>query len=1517
MKEKSTRLSPTFIFVFGMVCLLVHSEAFSYWNCAWPYRTEIQVQDNSGLNLTNYQIKIELSGSVLNSAYDWTINGFDLRFVNSDDLSVMDYWIESWDQANESATVWVRLPNLNAGELKTLYVYYGNIYADQLDNIPFTFVDPGIKFHTRPSTINPNSKSDAFAAFNLSNDNNAGYGCAFITNFTGITNSNTFGAGSNFVAYSETYFNVAEGEEGNWGIRYGADFGGGGGLYVDGQTLEEDWFNDLWWSNNWSSADVLQGSINLTHGYHKLEVIGTEGCCDGGITVQFQKPGGPWTTYSTASIDIVSRSCPQVVPTVTFGAQATSSCPLPIAQYRVDETRWSSAGDVIDSMGGSHGSMLGDVTSEPDSQVCRGATVPNNDNHNAIEGIRTGIDVDAHIGNVGSIAFWVRTETPWSDSLSRTLFDASLDNTQGGSDKYFFLEKLGDGRLRFRFEDSNDGDYSMIENSIPTRTAGTWYHVTVTWDMPSNRYKIYVSDQEVASAIINTNQQLSDLTWLLVGDNASSFYTIAPGRSAYATFDEITIYDRVITPSQIRGLMSKTRSCAAPVEFCKATFPDGLNNLAGGQLQFGLQAALFNNPDTVLSASNILKDGASTQLTCGTADCTSGGASVIQGNPGSFQTTNVATDRTVSANSNVTLGAGFDELDNLTVRSNATLTMATGASSIKVDRLRLQQGSTLNLEAGTYWINQIRVRNNVRINVLSTPVRLHINRVTNWGSGTIINSPSAATAGLAQNLLMYFYDDIAFGASTTLSAALYGAADTSFGGSSFISGLITSNDIVLGNNTRVEYSAQTYGGLSDVSWCQGSSIALASINITAPASAINCLPTQFTVEMRDNNGDVLTNFSGDLQLATSTAHGDWAIVSGDGALTQSTADSGQATYSMVSTDNGVVNLSLKNTHPETTTVSVSAEGITTTQSITFQSAGFVFSNISPQVANKVSAAYQLSAVQTDGVTGACEAMLVNSNDVDMAIECENPANCGSASARITGASAAQSVSANPQNNLSNYSAVDLDFGNATDYDASFNLHYSEAGQIRLHARYELKDALGNGTGNFIVGISNSFPVTPDGFCIQSNDANWTCPTDDSDCSVFKKAGEDFSLAITAMQYQQNADTDYCDNAQTYNFNGAVDIALQKIAPTDGTLGTIGVNSMTLSAGTQTVANQYVSEVGVFRLTAGGNGYLTTTLPSNGSVSMGRFIPDQFEITQSNDGAFNSACNGFTYIGQQALNGSVWQGAIQYQTTPTDSRPNVLYQAKNTLGDVTQNYRGDFIKNPQLSLTASSPQLGTDGMTPFSVVADFHATTASFDAGATTLTQTLNASDHFYYVKSAQSEVTPFTNNIRININDIQDDDGVRLGNGPDAFNPSGGEIRFGRLVINDVYGPETEGLTMSLQSEYLANTGLYQLTADDNGCTAYPVGQFVTSSYTGDLVSGDTTLSGSGTLTNGLGSWDLTAPDDEHVGSVDVTLNTANIFWLRYDWDQNGAHDNDPQATATFGVYRGNDRVIYWKEINY
>lgn len=305
-------------------------------SCDWPFRTSITVSETSGLNSSNYQFKITLTGGVggtLDSRYNWSANGADLRIYGSDDVTPLSFSIDSWNATAEVAEVWVTLPSLPANSTETLYVYYGNTFASSEDSgtPPTTsYIDGRIKFHTRNSSADPTSYADAKALFDGLTDDVNGYQCSHPTIFQSITNANQGGSSNNFIAYSQALFTIPS--SGTWGVRYGADYGLGGGLYVNGIPLDERWNDDLWWGgSDWNNSDVLSGTTFLAAGEHKLEIIGAEGCCDGGLTIQFYNGAtDTWGSNVDVGINIRSESCPVTRHTLQYGNHDVCSTDLAV-----------------------------------------------------------------------------------------------------------------------------------------------------------------------------------------------------------------------------------------------------------------------------------------------------------------------------------------------------------------------------------------------------------------------------------------------------------------------------------------------------------------------------------------------------------------------------------------------------------------------------------------------------------------------------------------------------------------------------------------------------------------------------------------------------------------------------------------------------------------------------------------------------------------------------------------------------------------------------------------------------------------------------------------------------------------------------------------------------------------------------------------------------------------------------------------------------------------------------------
>ena len=104
----------------------------------------------------------------------------------------------------------------------------------------------------------------------------------------------------------------------------------------------------------------------------------------------------------------------------------------------------------------------------------------------------------------------------------------------------------------------------------------------------------------------------------------------------------------------------------------------------------------------------------------------------------------------------------------------------------------------------------------------------------------------------------------------------------------------------------------------------------------------------------------------------------------------------------------------------------------------------------------------------------------------------------------------------------------------------------------------------------------------------------------------------------------------------------------------------------------------------------------------------------------------------------------------------------------------------------------------------------------------------------------------------------------------------------------------------------------------DDSCTTYDATAGTLANYTGNLSSGDTTVTGAVAVSPGLYDITFTAPGTGNEGSVNLL--TDNISsWLTYPWgidcDGDSVNDTGACGTASFGLYRGDDRIIYQREV--
>ena len=95
----------------------------------WKYSKEVIIDNtNNDNSYENTLICINLSFS----NFDFSkarFDGSDIRFVDSDGVTSLDYWIEKYDYNNQEATIYVKVPLIPANQTKSIYMYYGNMNA--------------------------------------------------------------------------------------------------------------------------------------------------------------------------------------------------------------------------------------------------------------------------------------------------------------------------------------------------------------------------------------------------------------------------------------------------------------------------------------------------------------------------------------------------------------------------------------------------------------------------------------------------------------------------------------------------------------------------------------------------------------------------------------------------------------------------------------------------------------------------------------------------------------------------------------------------------------------------------------------------------------------------------------------------------------------------------------------------------------------------------------------------------------------------------------------------------------------------------------------------------------------------------------------------------------------------------------------------------------------------------------------------------------------------------------------
>lgn len=554
--------------------------------------------------------------------------------------------------------------------------------------------------------------------------------------------------------------------------------------------------------------------------------------------------------------------------------------------------------------------------------------------------------------------------------------------------------------------------------------------------------------------------------------------------------------------------------------------------------------------------------------------------------------------------------------------------------------------------------------------------------------------------------------------------------------------------------------------------------------------------------------------------------------------------------------------------------------------IDFEDDGLVFKNLTDSNATIVT---QLSGKPSDqgfnSKTYAIEACgntdLLNNKivDVDLNYSCASASNCSN-----------KLVLSNDSNTYQlGLSAETFALQFDANSRAEFTVQYPDAGEISLTGTITDRTA--------ISGSSNIFTVRPFGFAmdILNDSGTSTNPNGyatDASGSLLKRTGENFVLGLRTVQWVDGEDSnndgvpdnfaDLANNNTAEHYSGSVILTPQQTLPAGGTAGSLSTNSVNFdNEGKVNLAVNY-DEVGVISIAAQST-YLNDTTVLGQADNVGRFAPSNFSLT----GNVVAACtdsDGFNYFDQPINEVSFTLTALNQNGSRTVNYYDGFDKLTN-LG-LQVEHDGSLLDRLENTNTISWPQSGATGQISFS-----DNDIAFSRLGGTALDGAYMDASIALVADSGQIESANF-NGLSCT--------GFCVEDFGDAIS-----FAYGRATLINNYGGADEALLLPLRTQYWDGQ-TWRINTYDS-CTDFAHANI--NDVSGELVSSEDGTLSEGAYATGEGMR-LSSPN----GAGNYPLTYTPEAWLLWDWDNDGEADNPPSATLTYGVYRGNDNIIYKRE---
>ncbi|TVP57683.1 MAG: hypothetical protein EA349_06035 [Halomonadaceae bacterium] len=864
-------------------------------------------------------------------------------------------------------------------------------------------------------------------------------------------------------------------------------------------------------------------------------------------------------------------------------------------------------------------------------------------------------------------------------------------------------------------------------------------------------------------------------------------------------------------------------------------------------------------------------------------------------------------------------------------------------SSVQFTPTENWPGNNTELTGGIYRYNGNLDRGNYNLSIADgEQVVIFVNETLRFGGN---NQTNINVNGDPDQLVIVVNGNLNGRNNLRFNGILYASNTINFGNNSVIVGLLAAGGRIDTGGGGSGFSPPQSNparslGIEGVCRAEDEQGELTTFQVQGPAQASVCEPAEIRVRAVDGDNNLLPDYQGSVNLSNSAGRGNWSVFAGDGTLEPDPHDNddGLARYNFASGDGGEVILGLGNRVADR--LRVSATGVDTGVTgisglIAFLENAFVLSLTDPLGSDLIAGRPHELTVRAVRRNENEDCGLVTSYDGTVPLKAwvqRDDLDPSGQDPRLEGELLSDGVPGADN--------VELSFNAGT---AQVQLDTTDVGRYALRLRDDTSGNVvdENGEPLPVNGSSADLTVRPFAFAVTvPGNQGVEGPGGDA----FLAAGRPFTVDLRAVLWSSDADRN--EDGQPDDHDGESPGARADLSATTTVPSfALGEGSLELSSrlgagpidpadpslrlteevsdftGGEASAVAAYDEVGSIGLLARFSGsYLGRNVELRGdSGFVGRFHPEEFTARVLMNGAFAPFCGEFAYIGQGF-------GYI------AGEEPELTLSARGFSADgqgaLLSNYREQWQRLQAADVALDFP--GQDGDNSLAVLAAGNTGTL-VAMGDGRMDYQLAPADEYQYEKSADSRIDPFSSALSITLRAVDDGDASLApeleagGDSPVVLSPQQIQLRYGRLRLENTFGPGDLDLVMPLRAEFRSD-GEFILNQAESGASEGPgacfiynpvrdsslspedVAQLTSEDAEFQLFAGE--AQGTGRLTlQGL-SGSIAADQPRH---TEVTFSAPH--WLQDDFNGDGDLSN-PRATATFGVYRGHDRIIYWEGIS-